>query len=129
MNKSISITNSFCIYKDYWLSGIFFLLVERFFYLIFIFVALISGSVLYFRGRYIPINRKFRGFIILVFIFVLNLVRIILGWDGLGIISYILVVFYNNEKSNRAGILTVIRNRIGDSALLLSVAYFMEIRR
>ncbi|RXG51095.1 NADH-ubiquinone oxidoreductase chain 5 [Armadillidium vulgare] len=48
--------------------------------------ALISGSVLYFRGR-------------------LNLVRIILGWDGLGIISYILVVFYNNEKSNRAGIL------------------------
>jgi len=52
-----------------------------------------------------------------------------LGWDGLGIISYILVVFYNNEKSNRAGILTVIRNRIGDSALLLSVAYFMEIRR
>ncbi|RXG55818.1 NADH-ubiquinone oxidoreductase chain 5 [Armadillidium vulgare] len=123
MDKSISITNSFCIYEDYWLSGIFFLLVERFFYLIFIFVALISGSVLYFRGRYIPINRKFRGFIILF------LVRIILGWDGLGIISYILVVFYNNEKSNRAGILTVIRNRIGDSALLLSVAYFMEIRR
>ncbi|RXG57381.1 NADH-ubiquinone oxidoreductase chain 5 [Armadillidium vulgare] len=55
---------------------------------------LFLASVLYFRGR-------------------LNLVRIILGWDGLGIISYILVVFYNNEKSNRAGILTVIRNRIG----------------
>lgn len=116
----------FNFYAD-WISTLFFR-----------FVALISGSVLYFRGRYMPINRKFRGFIILVFIFVLriffivfrlNLVRIILGWDGLGIISYILVVFYNNEKSNRAGILTVIRNRIGDSALLLSVAYFMEIRR
>ncbi|RXG73091.1 NADH-ubiquinone oxidoreductase chain 5 [Armadillidium vulgare] len=63
--------------------------------------ALISGSVLYFRGR-------------------LNLVRIILGWDGLGIISYILVVFYNNEKSNRAGILTVIRNRIGVLTTLIS---------
>ncbi|RXG55820.1 hypothetical protein Avbf_11601 [Armadillidium vulgare] len=100
--------------EDYWLSGIFFLLVERFFYLIFIFVALISGSVLYFRGRYIPINRKFRGFIILVFIFVLRI---------------FFIVFRLNLKSNRAGILTVIRNRIGDSALLLSVAYFMEIRR
>ncbi|KAB7495394.1 NADH-ubiquinone oxidoreductase chain 5 [Armadillidium nasatum] len=45
-------------------------------------------------------------------VFSLNLVRIMLGWDGLGIISYILVVFYNNDKSNSAGMLTVIRNRV-----------------
>nr|ABR12815.1 NADH dehydrogenase subunit 5 [Armadillidium vulgare] len=103
--------------------------------LFFSFVALISGSVLYFSGSYMPMNSKFRGFMILVFMFVLsmffmvfslNLVSMMLGWDGLGIISYILVVFYNNEKSNSAGMLTVMSNRIGDSALLLSVAYFME---
>lgn len=114
----------FNFYID-WISSLFFR-----------FVALISRSVLYFRGRYIPINSKFRIFIFLVFIFVLriffmvfslNLVRIILGWDGLGIVSYILVVFYNNEKSRRAGILTVLRNRVGDAALLLSIACFIEL--
>ncbi|RXG60664.1 hypothetical protein Avbf_14459 [Armadillidium vulgare] len=107
--------------ENKWIS-LFFLLIAFVFILIrlnFInfnrrFVALISGSVLYFRGRYIPINRKFRGFIILVFMFVLRI---------------FFIVFRLNLKSNRAGILTVIRNRIGDSALLLSVAYFMEIRR
>lgn len=116
----------FNFYID-WISTIFFR-----------FVALISGSVLYFRGSYIPANKRFRKFIFLVIIFVLriffivfslNLISIILGWDGLGIISYILVVFYNNEKSRRAGILTVISNRVGDAALLLIIACFIEIGR
>ncbi|RXG53962.1 NADH-ubiquinone oxidoreductase chain 5 [Armadillidium vulgare] len=52
-----------------------------------------------------------------------------LGWDGLGIISYILVAFVISEKSRSAGILTVIRNRVGDAALLLSIAYFVKLRR
>lgn len=116
----------FNFYMD-WISTLFFR-----------FVALISGSVLYFSGSYIPRDKRFRKFIFLVIIFVLriffivfslNLIRIILGWDGLGIISYILVVFYNNEKSSRAGILTVISNRVGDAALLLSIACFIEMSR
>lgn len=62
-------------------------------------------------------------------VFRLNLVRIILGWDGLGLISYILVVFYKNEKSRRAGIITALSNRVGDAALLIRVSFFLEIGR
>ncbi len=28
-----------------------------------------------------------------------NLIRILLGWDGLGLVSYILIVYYQNVKS------------------------------
>lgn len=59
-------------------------------------------------------------------VFSLNLVRIILGWDGLGVVSYILVIFFKNEKSNRAGIITALSNRIGDAALLISISCLIE---
>lgn len=102
------------------------------------FVALISSSVCYYRKSYIEKDKNFRLFIFLVILFVisiffivfrLNLVSIILGWDGLGVISYILVIYYKNEKSRRSGIITALRNRVGDAALLLRVACFLEIGR
>lgn len=70
-------------------------------------------------------------FILLVVLFVLsmylliirpNLIRILLGWDGLGLVSYCLVIYYQNVKSYNAGILTALTNRIGDVALLMSIA-------
>lgn len=51
-----------------------------------------------------------------------NLISILLGWDGLGLVSYALVIYYNNEKSSAAGILTALSNRIGDVAILISIA-------
>lgn len=74
-------------------------------------------------------------FILLVLIFVLsmifliispNLISILLGWDGLGLISYLLVIYYQNFKSYRAGILTVLSNRLGDVAFLLSIAWILN---
>lgn len=102
------------------------------------FISLISGSVLFYRERYIAGDKGFRLFIVLVLIFIvrifflvfrLNLVRIMLGWDGLGVVSYILVVYYKNEKSRSAGMITSLSNRLGDCALLLSIACFLEIGR
>jgi len=70
-------------------------------------------------------------FIYLVLAFVLsitfliispNLISILLGWDGLGLVSYVLVIYYQNEKSANAGILTALSNRIGDVAILLAIA-------
>lgn len=99
------------------------------------FVAFISSIVIIYRGRYISKDNNISRFIYLVLGFVIsigmliirpNLVRLLLGWDGLGLISYLLVIYYQNEKSARAGILTVLSNRVGDVAILLRIAFFFR---
>lgn len=94
-------------------------------------VSLISSVVLFYRGSYIRIDKNINRFIYLVVAFVFsiralicrpNLISILLGWDGLGLISYVLVIYYQNEKSANAGMLTVLSNRIGDVAILLRIA-------
>lgn len=107
--------------------------------LIFIsFVLLISSLVIYYREEYMRGDNDINRFIILVLIFVLsiiililspNLIRILLGWDGLGLVSYCLVIYYQNVKSYNAGILTALSNRIGDVAILLAIAWLFNYGR
>ena len=96
------------------------------------FVSFISAIVLFYSGGYISGDMNINRFIYLVLGFVLsitfliirpNLVSILLGWDGLGLVSYVLVIYYQNEKSSNAGILTALSNRIGDVAILLAIAF------
>lgn len=104
--------------------------------LIFIsFVLIISSLVIFYRKEYIESDYKINRFIILVLIFVTsiilliispNLIRILLGWDGLGLVSYCLVIYFQNVKSYNAGMLTALSNRIGDVALLLAIAWILN---
>lgn len=96
------------------------------------FVRLISSMVLFYRTSYISGDKFIYRFIMLVYLFVLsmlmliispNLIRILLGWDGLGLVSYCLVIYYQNEKSANAGMLTILSNRVGDVAILLRIAW------
>lgn len=50
-----------------------------------------------------------------------NIIRILFGWDGLGLVSYCLVIFYQNYRSYNSGIVTVLSNRIGDIGILISI--------
>lgn len=102
------------------------------------FVLIISSLVIFYRKEYIINDNHINRFIILVLIFVLsiilliirpNLIRILLGWDGLGLVSYCLVIYFQNIKSYNAGILTALSNRIGDVALLLSIAWILNYGR
>nr|YP_010250269.1 NADH dehydrogenase subunit 5 [Lichtwardtia dentalis]QTV20894.1 NADH dehydrogenase subunit 5 [Lichtwardtia dentalis] len=99
------------------------------------FVLLISSLVIYYSKEYMSGDHNINRFIMLVLLFVLsmmlliispNLISILLGWDGLGLVSYCLVIYFQNEKSYNAGMLTALSNRIGDVALLLSIAWMLN---
>jgi len=46
------------------------------------------------------------------------------GWDGLGLVSFCLVIFYYNSFRLESGLVTVFRNRVGDVFFLLSFFFF-----
>nr|AND96545.1 NADH deshydrogenase subunit 5 [Caccobius nigritulus] len=99
------------------------------------FVLFISSMVIYYSLSYMSGDLNINRFIMLVCMFVLsmmlliispNLISILLGWDGLGLVSYCLVIYYQNVKSYNAGMITALSNRIGDVFLLLSIAWMMN---
>lgn len=95
------------------------------------FVFFISSMVVFYSYEYMGGDLIINRFILLVCMFVLsimlliispNMISILLGWDGLGLVSYCLVIYYQNVKSFNAGILTALTNRIGDVALLICIS-------
>nr|YP_002327409.2 NADH dehydrogenase subunit 5 [Drosophila littoralis]ACJ43980.2 NADH dehydrogenase subunit 5 [Drosophila littoralis] len=99
------------------------------------FVLMIASLVIYYSKEYMGGDINMNRFIMLVLMFVLsmmlliispNLVSILLGWDGLGLVSYCLVIYFQNIKSYNAGMLTALSNRIGDVALLLAIAWMLN---
>lgn len=98
-------------------------------------VLIISGIVIIYRKDYISNDKNKNCFCIIVLIFVLsiiililmpNILIIILGWDGLGLVSYCLVIFYQRINSYNSGIITIIRNRIGDVIIIICVIYLFN---
>jgi len=99
------------------------------------FVIFISSIVLIYSSYYIEGDKYLYRFILLVFLFVLsmlimvlspNMIRILLGWDGLGLVSYCLVIYYQGVKSANAGMLTILSNRVGDVAILLRISWLVN---
>lgn len=93
-------------------------------------VLLISSIVLIYRLIYIEIDKSMSRYFLLVLMFVFsiiliiirpNIVRIIFGWDGLGLVSFCLVVYYQNYGAYNSGILTVLINRVGDVIILIII--------
>nr|BAD44743.1 NADH dehydrogenase subunit 5 [Capitulum mitella] len=99
------------------------------------FVLFISGSVFYYSGEYMEGELNMSRFVFLLAGFVgsmgllimsPNLVSILLGWDGLGLVSYCLVIYYQNFKSLNAGTLTVLSNRVGDVLILVGIVWMIN---
>nr|YP_009935677.1 NADH dehydrogenase subunit 5 [Nephus oblongosignatus]QNS38581.1 NADH dehydrogenase subunit 5 [Nephus oblongosignatus] len=99
------------------------------------FVFFISSMVIFYSKEYMMGDLNLNRFIMLVVMFVFsmmfliispNLISILLGWDGLGLVSYCLVIYYQNVKSYNAGMLTALSNRIGDVMLLIGIAWMLN---
>nr|YP_010620987.1 NADH dehydrogenase subunit 5 [Periplaneta ceylonica]WAX39370.1 NADH dehydrogenase subunit 5 [Periplaneta ceylonica] len=99
------------------------------------FVFFISSLVILYSDDYMIGDMNINRFILLVLMFVMsmmfliispNLISILLGWDGLGLVSYCLVIYYQNVKSYNAGMITALSNRIGDVCLLMAIAWMLN---
>nr|WEF74826.1 NADH dehydrogenase subunit 5 [Parnassius stoliczkanus] len=99
------------------------------------FVFMISSSIIYYSKSYMSSEMNLNRFIVLVLLFVFsmvlliispNMISIFLGWDGLGLVSYCLVIYYQNIKSYNAGMLTALSNRIGDVMILMVISWMMN---
>lgn len=99
-------------------------------------VLFISANVIHFAVPYIQEEKYITRFSYIVLLFVLsinllifipNLICLLLGWDGLGIVSFVLVIYYQNPKSLAAGIITALINRIGDVIILLSIVLILNL--
>lgn len=94
------------------------------------FIIIISSIIILYRYIYIKGDKFIKRFIFLILLFVLsivlmiirpNIIRIIFGWDGLGLVSYCLIIFYQNYSSYNSGMVTVLCNRVGDVGLLIGI--------
>lgn len=59
---------------------------------------------------------------IIFFIFGRRIFTLLIGWDGLGVTSFFLVLFFQNSSSWAARIKTAITNRLGDGFLIIVFA-------
>nr|YP_009734517.1 NADH dehydrogenase subunit 5 [Acropyga sauteri]QBG38674.1 NADH dehydrogenase subunit 5 [Acropyga sauteri] len=93
-------------------------------------VMMISSMIMLYSSIYMGNEIYLNRFIILLNFFILsmilmiispNLISILFGWDGLGLISYCLVIFYQNYLSFNSGMVTILCNRIGDIGLLMTI--------
>ena len=98
-------------------------------------VRTIASAVIRFAKSYIANEIFYSRFSLLVirfvgsiFLLILspNLIRILLGWDGLGVTSYLLVIYYYRTKSANAGIITALTNRVGDVAILILIGLALQ---
>nr|YP_010411502.1 NADH dehydrogenase subunit 5 [Pissodes yunnanensis]URP30503.1 NADH dehydrogenase subunit 5 [Pissodes yunnanensis] len=99
------------------------------------FVFFIASMIIKYSYEYMHSEKNLKRFLSLMILFVSsmmfvilspNLISILLGWDGLGLVSYALVIYYQNISSFNAGMLTALSNRVGDAALLMSIALMMN---
>ena len=98
-------------------------------------IFLISSMVVMYSKEYIIGDLNNRYFIVILILFVISIIfliispsifRVILGWDGLGLVSYCLIIYYQNINSFNSGILTLLINRVGDVMLLIIIFFLMN---
>nr|YP_010994945.1 NADH dehydrogenase subunit 5 [Polypylis sp. TS-2018]WOZ13953.1 NADH dehydrogenase subunit 5 [Polypylis sp. TS-2018] len=113
---------------------IFSLILDKVSILFGIVVTLISGSVFMFSRKYMSEETYFFRFSLILLSFVISMCMLIfsgsfifmlLGWDGLGVTSFALIIFYQSKDSLVAGFQTFLINRLGDVFIIISFVAFL----
>nr|YP_009502287.1 NADH dehydrogenase subunit 5 [Heteropsylla sp. DMP-2018]AWU48929.1 NADH dehydrogenase subunit 5 [Heteropsylla sp. DMP-2018] len=116
--NSNSIFYNFIIYVD-WVS-LFFMNT----------VLIISSLILIYSSEYM--GKECQRFLWMTFFFIIfmlimilspSILGVVLGWDGLGLISFCLVIYYQSLSSYNSGFITAASNRVGDTMLIMSIVW------
>lgn len=138
INFEISLSNSNCIIYFYkWIDLGYFVLDISFFFdtvtavMLFV-VCLISSLVHLYSVEYMKYDVGFIRymsylslftFFMLILVTADNFLQMFIGWEGVGLSSYLLISFwYTRFLANKAAIKAMLVNRIGDLSLLLSLS-------
>lgn len=102
-------------------------------FMFFLLIIVISLCVFSWSRFYIH-NKRLRWFFSTLFVFVFSIVTLVfreslfsifLGWEGLGVSSFLLIIFYQNWTRVNGGLLTLLTNRVGDACLVISFSYWI----
>nr|AKE07184.1 NADH dehydrogenase subunit 5 [Liposcelis nr. bostrychophila AZ] len=99
--------------------------------LIFSFIVLwISMIIFIYSFSYMKYELEKVKFFIILFLFVssmyvlifsFNLSSLLMGWDGLGVSSFLLIFFFHSPKSVNSSLVTILINRLGDLFMIFSI--------
>ena len=98
-------------------------------------LGMVRGCVGVWSYYYIKHEESYRRFILLLIRFLMRIVMLIffsniyitlIGWDCLGITSFLLVIYYKNRKRLGSGIITSLTNRLGDCFLICILGFLYE---
>lgn len=82
-----------------------------------------AGDIFKVRFTYLVLRFVFSMFCL---IFIPHFFFLLIGWDGLGITSFLLVIYYLSDSSWAAGMKTFLINRIGDRFFILGLVLFLK---
>ena len=115
------------IFRFFYLENILF--IDKFNYFFFIVILIIRFLIIYYI--FIYLSDYYYLIIVIIFILIiiilvlrLNLVYLLIWWDLLGLISFLLVIYYNNYIIIKIRILIILFNRLGDIFILFIVIRF-----
>ena len=114
----------FIIYLDL-VSVVFFRVVMLISFVVFFYVRFYMGDIV-FVSRFYWLVFLFVVSIVLL-VFSPRLFSVVLGWDGLGMTSFLLVCFYDDIISLFSRMVVFLANRFGDAILLLSFYWFISL--
>nr|CAD5105737.1 NADH dehydrogenase subunit 5 [Singhiella simplex] len=96
-------------------------------------VMIITLSIVIYSNYYMSANRLFFIKVVITFMVSMivliispNMISMVLGWEGLGMSSFILIMFYQNKKSMMSAMFTMMMNRIGDATLVMGMVMMMN---